>query len=879
MKLLSHLLRSAVIAALLVGIGLVPQPRALADAPSYLVLNELKVDPPGTDQPWEYVEFRGTPGSTIEPNTYFIVVEGDIGGGAGTVDLVVDLSGITLDPTDGLLVLKAATGGHTIPAGVPVITTTVLDAGGTSPLENGTSSFLVITTTSVITKGVDYDISDLGVLAITDLNILDAVGWTDGGATDIVYGGVLLNAPTGADAATRFLGNNTAISETAWYYGTLSGADASALTYGTVSANFPLGGILTPGAQNVPLPPPPNPCEGPYTQIYDIQGSGATSPLSGTVASTKGVVVGDFEGASPNLRGFYIQAAVGDGISTTSDGIFVFNAGADQVSAGDLVSVTGTVQEVQGQTQLGSSPVVAVCPDPPVITPTDITLPVPEAVGGVDYLERYQGMLVRLPQTLYVTEHFQLGRFGMVVMSSGDRQYNPTHLAPPGAPAIAQQNANRLNRIIIDDRLNTQNADPIVFGRNGIPLSATNTLRTGDTATGITGTLTYGWAGNSASPNNWRVRPLGSPDFQPANARPTAPAVVSGTLRVASFNVLNYFNTFGSTACTLGVGGAATGCRGANNATEFDRQWTKIVSAMHSINADVVGLMEIENDGYTETSAIHDLVTKLNDIAGSGTYTYVNADAEVGGVNVLGTDAIKVGILYKPAAVTPLGVAALSTGALGDYVTGSGITSRNRPVLAVTFAQNTNSQRFTVAVNHLKSKGSSCADNISPVPSDPDLGDGQGNCNLTRLAAAQELTAWLQTNPTGYPDPDILIMGDLNSYRMEDPITAIKNAGYTDLVDTYLGNTTYGYVFDGQAGYLDHALATTSLANQTVEVIQWHINADEPSTLDYNTEFKSAGQLVSLYSPDLYRASDHDPVVIGLNLHTILYMPVIMHVP
>jgi hypothetical protein len=159
------------------------------------------------------------------------------------------------------------------------------------------------------------------------------------------------------------------------------------------------------------------------------------------------------------------------------------------------------------------------------------------------------------------------------------------------------------------------------------------------------------------------------------------------------------------------------------------------------------------------------------------------------------------------------------------------------------------------------------------------MGDGQGNCNLTRLAAAQELTAWLQTSPTGYADPDILIMGDLNSYRMEDPITAIKNAGYTDLIVTYLGNTAYGYVFDGQSGYLDHALATSSLAKQTAEVIQWHINADEPSTLDYNMEFKSAGQLVSLYSPDLYRASDHDPVVIGLNLHTILYMPVIMHVP
>ena len=617
----------------------------------------------------------------------------------------------------------------------------------------------------------------------------------------------------------------------------------------------------------------PSPCDGAYTPIYTIQGSGITSPLSGTVVSTQGVVVGDFEGASPNLRGFYIQDAVGDAISTTSDGIFVYNAGVDQVHVGELVSVTGKVEEYQGQTQLGSTLAVAACPNPPPVTPTDITLPVPTGNGGVDFLERYEGMLVHLPQTLFVTENYQLLRFGMLVMSSGERLYQPTHLTAPGAAAVAQQAANDLNRIIIDDATNELYPDPILFGRGGNPLSAANTLRTGDTATGITGTLTYGWAGNAASPNNWRLRVQGSASFLPSNARPMAQVVVSGTLRVASFNLLNYFNTFGTTACVQGVGGVPTDCRGADNATEFNRQWPKTSQAILGLNADVIGLMELENDGYTITSAINDLVTKLNNITVSGTYTYVNADAATNQVNALGNDAIKVGLIYKSAVVVPVGVAALNTGAFGIYTLQNGSSQRNRPALAVTFQQNSNNQRITVVVNHLKSKSSSCADNLSPVGTDPDTGDGQGNCNLTRTAAAQELSAWLATYPTGVRDDDMLIIGDMNAYRMEDPITAIKSAGYSDLLDTRIGNAAYGYVFDGQSGYLDHALASPSIAGQVDGIVEWHINADEPSALDYNLESKSAEQRMSLYSADSYRSSDHDPVVIGLYLRSLVYMP------
>jgi len=186
---------------------------------------------------------------------------------------------------------------------------------------------------------------------------------------------------------------------------------------------------------------------------------------------------------------------------------------------------------------------------------------------------------------------------------------------------------------------------------------------------------------------------------------------------------------------------------------------------------------------------------------------------------------------------------------------------KNRPALAQTFAQQTTVEKVTVVVNHLKSKGSPC-----DALGDPDTGDGQGNCNMTRTHAATALSVWLATDPTGSGDPDILIIGDLNAYAKEDPITILTHAGYTDLFATLVGVAAYSYGFAGQFGYLDYALSSASLTPQVTGVTEWHINADEPPVLDYNTEFKSANQVNTLYAPDPYRASDHDPVLVGLNL-------------
>ncbi|TQM58422.1 ExeM/NucH family extracellular endonuclease [Humibacillus xanthopallidus] len=598
--------------------------------------------------------------------------------------------------------------------------------------------------------------------------------------------------------------------------------------------------------------PAGDPCTLPYQRIPAVQGAGASVTTTNTV-TTQGVVVADYEGPSPALRGFYIQDPTGDGDPQTSDGIFVFEgSNADTVKPGDVVRVTGRASENQEQSQISVGTVVA-CGTGSV-APTDVVFP----VESKTFLERYEGMLVRLPQTMSVTEHFQLGRFGQVTLSQGGRLQQPTNVVSPGAPALALQAANDLRKIIVDDGSQAQNPDPILFARDGAPLTASNTLRGGDTATGVVGVMTYTWGGASASPNAYRVRPVGALggtiDFEPANPRPTSVPDVGGTTRVAGMNLLNFFNTF--SGCRSGVEGGATDCRGAENATEFDRQWRKTVAAVSGTKADVVAFMEMENDGYGPGSAVQFLVDRLNEKDGAGTWAFIDADKATGQTDALGDDAIKVGMLYKPGGVTPIGrTAVLNTVA---FVNGGDQAPRNRPALAQAFRDNVTGGVFVGVANHLKSKGSAC--------DEPDQNDGQANCSAVRTRSAALLADWLAGDPTGTGDPDVLILGDLNSYAKEDPITMLESKGFTNLIEKFNGAEAYSYAFDGQWGYLDHALGSASITAQTTAVRDWHINADEPNVLDYNTNFKSAGQVSSLYAPDEFRISDHDPVVVGLDL-------------
>jgi hypothetical protein len=567
------------------------------------------------------------------------------------------------------------------------------------------------------------------------------------------------------------------------------------------------------------------------TSINALQGSGANSPLNGTSVTIEAVVIADFQNSN-QLGGFFVQQedAQADGNPYTSEGMYI--ASTTAVSVGDRVRVSGTVAETFGLTQLSSAIVTVCAANQPLPTPTAISLP----VNSLDAFEAIEGMSVTISQTLTVNETYQLGRYGQVLLAAG-RLQQPTNVVEPGAAANALQAQNNLNKLMLDDASNIQNPDPVIFPAPG--LSADNTLRSGDTVTGLRGVITYDFG-------IYRILPTITPNFVHTNPRPLAPVTDSAAnLKIASFNVLNFFNGDGK-------GSGFPTSRGANTATEFARQKTKIVSALAGLNADVIGLIEIENDGYSTTSAIAELTAALNTATSTHAWKYINP-----GVNRIGTDEIAVGFIYRSDKATAIGTTAI----LDSSIDPEFIDTKNRPALAQSFRVNSNRAIATAVVNHFKSKGSDCND-----LGDLDIGDGQGNCNITRTRAATALVNWLNTHPTGVNDRDYLIIGDLNAYAKENPITQIINTGYIDLINKFGGDTAYSYVFDGQAGYLDHGLASNSLSAQTLFAADWHINADEPVSLDYNTEFKSATQIVNFYSPDAYRSSDHDPLVVSLKL-------------
>ncbi len=593
-------------------------------------------------------------------------------------------------------------------------------------------------------------------------------------------------------------------------------------------------------------------CGSLYTPIYDIQGDGLFAAMTGNVV-TEGVVVGDFDN-SIGIGGFYIQDPVGDADGDTSDGIFVYDGNADAVSEGQHVRVTGYARERFSQTTINGSnsnnaPVtdIVICGAGGSVAPVDVTMP----FASTTYLERFEGMLVRFPQALVISEYFNYDRFGEMVLGlpldGESRHFTPTSVVEPGTPANERAAQYALRRITLDDGLGIQNPS---FTRhpNGAGFALDNRFRGGDTVANAVGVLGYDFS-------LYRIQPTGPAEYTPVNSRPAEPEDVGGRLKVASMNALNYFVTLDNGPDICGPGQDVE-CRGADNAGEFTRQRDKLLAALEGLDADVVGLNELENT--TGVEALADIVAGLNADLGSGVYDYIDT-------GTIGTDAIKVGFIYKPAAVTPIGDFEI----LDSSVDSRFDDSKNRPALAQTFEENATGERFTVAVNHLKSKGSACND-----VGDPDLGDGQGNCNVTRTMAAQALVDWLATDPTGSGDPDVLIIGDLNSYAMEDPIDAVKagpddlaasDDDYTNLIAEYQGLYAYSYVFDGQAGYLDHALANAAIEDQVTGAADWHINADEPDILDYDTSFKSAAQ-DAIYAPDAYRSSDHDPLVVGLEL-------------
>ncbi|MDM5088634.1 ExeM/NucH family extracellular endonuclease [Aeromonas bestiarum] len=621
-----------------------------------------------------------------------------------------------------------------------------------------------------------------------------------------------------------------------------------------------------------------------------IQGPGSSSPLvpagkfeSEQAYATRGIVTQVVTGL---YKGFFIQDPQGDGDPASSDGLFVYSTQANgAIVPGAEVCVSGKVKEYFNQTQLNADQLVVTQPMVALLPAVDLVPVAGETLNQL--LERHEGMRVRLvpESSLVVTRNFSFdydGKRNNLVLAYGSPLIKSTQkFAAMSEEASQWALRNQQNQLVVETDAKTPDGVlpwyPAFNAEDGY-------LRIGDKLNGLEGALGYSYNLFRLVANN-RID-SGDIDHSGWDRVETPELAEAGDLRVASFNVLNFFTTV--------VGGDAnpTGSnRGALTVAEFEKQRTKIVSAITRLNADVVGLMEIENNGYGDNSAIANLVAALNAAQPDEADHYRWIASPDG--QPIGTDAITVGLIYRPASVTPQGAASLIVLPVqqAEALDASGkpvaIKQGMRESLLQQFSSPKGDAPLTLVVNHLKSKGSACFEDY-PDYATADPLDGQGHCNALRVSAAKVLGESLKAL-----GGDLLLIGDMNAYGMEDPIRVLtsydpaaqprqimsasfttlagqpyeesgsalgKGYGFVNLNTRFHGTDTYSYSYEGELGNLDHALASTSLAAKVIGIEDWHINSAESNFFEYGSKY--TGQLAKSDGP--FSASDHDPVLVAI---------------
>ena len=609
----------------------------------------------------------------------------------------------------------------------------------------------------------------------------------------------------------------------------------------------------------------------------------------------RGVVTGVYPDEG-SYSGFYIQTEGTGGEldlvdHQTSEAIFVYSPwtvgdepGDAEVEIGDYVELTGdaTIYEESGQKQISLYPGSDQTPhhelevlededfDP--VAPAEIEFP--ESSESRDSL---LGMLID-PQGAYtVTDHYTLNRYGEIGIVAGeDPLFNPTSVVEPGDPAaeLAQQNRERL--IYLDDGATTdfQNSDL------ELPyLTAEDPVRVGAGVEFQNPVIAHYDFGE------YRLQPttlLQGPDdpatpasFENTREGNQTPGDPSADLRIAGFNVLNYFVHLGEDeeGCEYfedreGNPTTADWCdvRGAWSTEAFERQQSKIVAAINAMDADMVALQEVENSGHFHPDGDRDyaharLVEALNEDLGYAAWDYVSEPAEVPALE--DEDVIRNGYIYKPEAMEVTdswilfeeGISELDPEHFEDLDRDlADIYSNAREPFAVEFqpVDGEDEDRFIAIVNHFKSKGASGVEDDDP---NADQGDGQSPWNYDRIYQAQGVQAFADALVDATGTENVHLMGDFNSYENEDPLQVFFDSGYSNLS----GETgAFSYMFDAEVGSLDHLISSPAAADSVTSTEIWQINAVEPIALEYSRHNGSASDIFRL---DQWRSSDHDPIV------------------
>lgn len=728
---------------------------------------------------------------------------------------------------------------------------------GTTPLPepDATTTLNLSGTTGTVwlARGTSAQTLPTGSVTGRD-DVVDLVGF----GTSNTFEGAAAPAPSGATSISR------------------TGADTDANNADfAAGAGSPTRSGGTP--EPTPTPTPTGPPAPTVTPIAAIQGTGDASPLAGTTVTTEGVVTAVYPG---RFNGFFLQSGgtgTSDSTPGASDAVFVFGRNVDEttLSIGDSVRVTGVVSEFQGATQLtpaAPTDVVATAQPLQAVAPFVAAYPT-----TAEAREAHEGELVAPTDEFAVTNVYATNQYGEIGLATGGRPLvQPTDVARPGTPEYAAVVADNAARAVtLDD------GSSINFLSNGsadqdIPLpwlTPSRSIRVGARAT-LEQPVILDYRNNT-----WKLQPMMQVTgdgadvaaFEETRDANLAPQPVGGDLKLATFNVLNYFNTTGEefeenggrcsyytdrdqdpvavNSCT------PDGPRGAAEWEDLQRQQAKIVRAINGLGADVVSLEELENSikllGETDRDdAIQELTKALNAAAGAGTWRYVPSPAEaLTPEAVAQQDVIRTGFIYRPARVQAVGESDLLLDTTEFANAREPLAQLFKPTGAPTSAA------FAVVVNHFKSKGCSGA-----AGDNADAGDGQSCFNGDRVRQAKRLATFAAGVAAARRTEKVFLVGDFNAYSEEDPMHVLHDAGFAAVESGQAADASYS--FSGLSGSLDHVLASPGAAAQVTGADIWEINANESIAYQYSrhnyniTQFFDAG--------DPFAASDHNPELVGI---------------
>ena len=623
--------------------------------------------------------------------------------------------------------------------------------------------------------------------------------------------------------------------------------------------------------------------------IPDIQtpGDGDDSQLINQTVETKGVVTAAYpKGENANLKGlegFTIQTpgtgGTWDPARTASDGLFVFmgKSSATMPSIGDCVVVKGKVAEYSGvQNATAATQSLTQLLPQSITAATDCDPVKPTELSGVptqDQMEALESMLVLPKDTWTITDNYKTNRYGTLSLTPGTEVLRTaTDVVAPGAAAQAYEAENAAKTIDLDDASTT---DLTNFKQNGHKERYAYLANGAPARVGYHVTFTKPVVLESRF-GSFVFQPTqmtaGNPDRSPVTITGERPAVptVSGDTKVATFNVLNYFSDLGENepGCKgyedrnhKYVTDKNCKLRGAWSSQAFANQQTKIVQAINTIDADVVALEEIENPVASGVStdrdgALKSLVNALNAAAGSEVWAYVPSPSTV----PANEDVIRIAFIYKKATITPVGDSIIYDDPAYTGLARQPLAQEFKPITDA----NHEGKNFVVIANHFKSKGSA-PKNLSgaEAAANTDNGDGQGNSNGVRVKQARALATFAQR----FNGTPTLLVGDFNAYTKEDPLKVLTDAGWAH----ESGHGDSSYVYGGRSGSMDHVFANSAAHPLITEVKSWAVNAQESIAFEYSRANYNAYLAFEADNP--YRASDHNPEIIGLNLITPITQP------